>query len=162
MSFPQYQTKATFFFFFWSRIYKPLPITSRVLLELSRERNQCRNIIPLRNVKWQQVGPSTVCPMLNIKWCTTNLQWVLCMNSLLGCLFVISFLVQKNSSFLKHSSFFFLHFFFNFFFFQHKLMKKLSDSAANVIIGGTCFIIYDSMVIITPSQLLSMPHTLHY
>lgn len=104
------------FFFFWSRIYKPLPITSRVLLELSRERNQCRNIIPLRNVKWQQVGPSTVCPMLNIKWCTTNLQWVLCMNSLLGCLFVISFFVQKNSSFLKHSSFFFLHFFLIFFF----------------------------------------------
>jgi len=96
--------------FFLSRIYKPLPTTSRVLLELSRERNQCRNIIPLGNVKWQQVGPSTICSTLNIKWCTTNLQWVLCMNSLLGCLFVISFLVQKNS-FLQKKSFFPLLFF---------------------------------------------------
>lgn len=33
-------------------------------------------------------------------------------------------------------------------------MKKLSDSTANVIMGGMCFIIYDSMVIKTPSQLL--------
>lgn len=47
-------------------------------------------------------------------------------------------------------------------------MKKLSDSAANVIMGGRgggrgamSFIIYDdSMVIITPSQFHSMPRSL--
>lgn len=45
-------------------------------------------------------------------------------------------------------------------------MKKLSDSVANVIMaggGGICFIIYDdSMVIISPSNLLSMPYSLQH
>lgn len=51
-------------------------------------------------------------------------------------------------------------------FFQHRLMKKLSDSVANVIMGGgggICFIIYDdSMVIISPPNLLSMPYSLQH
>lgn len=68
IDFPQCQTKGDFLFFFsQNRIYKPLSITSRILPELSRERNQCGNSIPLGNVKWQQVGPSTICPTLNIK-----------------------------------------------------------------------------------------------
>lgn len=99
IDFPQCQTKGDFLFFFsQNRIYKPLSITSRILPELSRERNQCGNSIPLGNVKWQQVGPSTICPTLNIKWCTTNLQWVLHRNSLLGYWLVIYLLAQKNNS----------------------------------------------------------------
>lgn len=42
-------------------------------------------------------------------------------------------------------------------------MKKLSDSAANVIMSGICFSIYDdSVVIIALFQLLSMLRSLQY
>lgn len=38
---------------------------------------------------------------------------------------------------------------FPFFFFQHLLMKKLSDSAADVFMREICFNIYDDSVVIT-------------